>query len=334
MNQISKLINDIFQVLKPPKISSWQTIILLGIFSSLFAFFAYILPGNDGMMTANITANFALIFLIIGSFWWLTEKRYRIFEIKLRPIVVGLLICVFLFKNTQMNFVFVFGQFAPIICGLMAIIPDYFQHFKFQPPHPEKINQSINIFLIYLLISCWFSFYVFIQDWTKINYPSNFYVNQDFSQSFFVVQIIPSADKNLSVSQKISEEILNYFEMYLKKQLNEKSWSKVESYLKKLNSQDLKNKINQLLINQIEDSQWTIRLEVETSEKINGSTIPEYNLTLWVVWGGTKDHPQPYQLKKTCKVRQNFINLHNSNPKAVAEFICEKATVVQPGYNS
>lgn len=317
MNQIFKFINEIFQLLKPPKLISWQTIIWLGIFSSLFAFFAYILPGNDGMMTANITANFALIFLIIGSFWWLTEKRARIFKIKLRPIVVGLLICVLFLKNTKMNFVFAFGQLAPIICGFMAIIPNYFQNFKFRAPHPEKINQSINIFLIHLLISCWFSFYAFIQDWTKINYPNNFYVNQDFSQSFFVVQIIPSADKKLSISQKISEEIFNYFEIYLKNKLNEKSWSKVEFYLKKLNSQDLKNEINQLLINQIEDSQWTIRLEVETSEK-----IPEYNLTLWVLWGETKDNPQPYQLKKTCKVRQNFINLHNSNP----EFICEKAT--------
>ncbi|MBD2543197.1 MULTISPECIES: DUF5357 family protein [Planktothricoides] len=333
MSPIFQQIKDYVNLFKPPKAISWQTIILLSMFSGLFAFFAYILPGNNGIIAANFTANFALLFLIIGVFWLLTEKRSKFFGIKLRPIIVSLLICVFLFKTIEINFVFVFGQFAPILCGLMAIIPEFFNNFKPKQPQPEKLKELINIFLIYLLISCWFTFYVFIQNWAEINYPKNFYINQNFSQSFFVVQTLPIQDKSFSISSKISEDILNYFEVYLNKQLNAKPWSRVEAYLKMLNSQYLKNKINQVLINQIEDSQWSVRLEVEPIDGINPSTISEYNLTLWVILSGNNDNPEQYKLKKTCKVRQSFINPSSSHPKAVAEFICEKTSVIQPRHN-
>lgn len=328
MNQITKILQTIVNFFKAPKAISWQTLMFLSMFSGSFALFAYLLPDRAGIVTANVSGYFALIFLTIGIFWLFTEKRTRIFGIKVRPIVVGLLISVLLFKNIADNLFFAIGQFAPIICGLIAIIPDIYQQFKLPKPDLEKIQQLITIFLVYLLVSCWFSFYVFIQNWSKANYPENFYIGQNFSQSIFVVQLIPTSVNGQKKPIKTPEEILNFFEVYLKNKLENQAWSRVESYLKLLDSKYLKNQINQLLISQIEDSQWSVRLEVESPEDIGQSNVSEYNLTLWVIWSGASEDSPTYRLKKTCKVRQQYLNIPSANTKGVAELICEKTTLI------
>lgn len=328
MNQVTKILETLVNFFKAPKAISWQTLMFLSMFSGTFAIFAYLLPDRAGIVTANVSGNFALIFLIIGIFWFLTEKRTQIFGIKVRPIVVGLLISVFLFKNIAANLFFAIGKFAPIICGLIAILPDIYQQFKLSKPDLEKIQQLISIFLVYLLISCWFSFYVFIQNWSKANYPENFYIGQNFSQSIFVVQLIPASVNGQKNLIKTPEDILNFFEVYLKNKLNNQAWSRVESSLKLLDSKYLKNQINQLLISKIEDSQWSVRLEVESPEDIGQPNGSEYNLTLWVVWSGASEDSPTYRLKKTCKVRQRYLSIPSANTKVVAELICEKTTLI------
>ncbi len=332
MNPITKILQTIGNFFKAPKAISWQTLMFLSMFSLAFALFAYLLPDRAGIVTANVSGNFALIFLIIGIFWFFTEKRTRIFGIKVRPIVVGLLISFLLFKNIAANLFFAIGQFAPIICGLIAILPDIYQQFKLSKPDLEKFQQIIAIFLVYLLISCWFSFYLFIQNWSKANYPENFYIDQNFSQSIFVVQVIPSSVTGQKKLLKTPEEILNFFEVYLKNKLENQAWARVESYLKLLDSKYLKNQINQLLISKIEDSQWSVRLEVESPEDIGKPNVSEYNLTLWVIWSGASEDSPTYRLKKTCKVRQQNLSIpsaiSSANSKGVAELICEKTTLI------
>lgn len=328
MNQITKILETLVKFFKAPKAISWQTLMFLSMFSGSFALFAYLLPDRGGRVTANVSANLALFFLIIGIFWLFTEKRTRIFGIKVRPIVVGLLISVLLFNNIADNLFFAIGQFAPIICGVIAIIPDIYQQVKLTKPDLEKIQQLITIFLVYLLASCWFSFYVFIQNWSKANYPENFYIGQNFSESIFVVQLIPSSVNGQKKLLKTPEEILNFFEVYLKNKLENQAWSRVESYLKLLDSKYLKNQINQLLISKIEDSQWSVRLEVESPEDIGQPNVSQYNLTLWVIWSGGSEDSPTYRLKKTCKVRQRYLNIPSANTKGVAELICEKTTLI------
>jgi hypothetical protein len=328
MNQVTKILENLVNFFKAPKAISWQTLMFLSMFSGTFALFAYLLPDRAGIVTANVSGNFALIFLIIGIFWFFTEKRTRIFNIKVRPIVVGLLISVFLFKNFADNLFFAVGQFAPIICGIIAIIPDIYQQIKLRKPDLEKIQQLISIFFVYLLISCWFTFYLFIQNWSKANYPENFYIGQNFSQSIFVVQLIPTSVNGQNKLLKTPEEILNFFEVYLQNQLDNQAWSRVESYLKLLDSKYLKNQISQLLISKIEDSQWSVRLEVESPEDIGQPNLSQYNLTLWVIWSGSSEDSPTYRLKKTCKVRQRYLNIPSGNPKGVAELICDKTTLI------
>ncbi len=328
MNQVTKMLETIVKFFKAPKVISWQALMFLSVFSGTFALFAYLLPDRAGIVTANVSGNFALIFLIIGTFWLLTEKRTRIFEIKVRPIVVGLLISIFFFKNFAGNIFFATGQLAPIICGVIAIIPDIYQQIKFRKPDLEKIQTVINTLLLYLLISCWFSFYIFIQNWSKANYPENFYVGQNFRKSFFVVQLIPSFINREKNPSQMPEEILSFFEVYLKNRLDSQAWSRVESYLKLLDSKYLKDQISQLLISQIEDSQWSVRLEVESPEDIGQPNVSQYNLTLWVIWSGSREDSPTYRLKKTCQVRQRYLNIPSANTKGVAELICEKTTLI------
>ncbi len=149
-----------------------------------------------------------------------------------------------------------------------------------------------------------------------------------------MVQLIPASVNGQKKLLKIPEEILNFFEIYLRNQLENQAWSRVESYLRlldsRLDSRYLKNQINQLLISKIEDSEWSVRLEVESPEDIGQPNVSQYNLTLWVIWSGGSEDSPTYRLKKTCQVRQRAANIPSANTKGVAELICEKTTLIPP----
>ena len=338
---------------KPPRPISWQTFISMSCFSWAFSIFAYSLQNT--MVAAHFTNNCALIFFMIGIFWLQAEKKWKFFGVEVRPIIIGVLISVFLFKASNHS-LFLIGIFGPMICGLVAIIPDLFTQFKPTIPPPDKQLKLINIMLIYILVSCWFGFYFFLQDWLLINDRNNKYLSKNFYDSMFVVRVIPASvetfvqkttkdlpesreevleDLEIFLTKKIKrkvtnnvkkngEEVIEELEKFLQTQTKKQSWETVEFLVKQLDSDIQSSPVKKVLDQILSDSSWSVKVEVEPQQEKDTSKISEYNFNLWVIWKGADE----YRVKKSCKIERSDISIFDPEAKVFAELTCQKPEIL------
>ena len=324
-----KKIENFLNIFTPPQPISWQTLISLSLFSWGFAIFAYSLPNQSAIVTARFSNNLAFIFFIIGLFWLQTEKRWKLLGIQLRPILVGLLISIFLFKGFP-NAFFLILKSWPILSGLLSIIPDFFESFKPILPPPEKRYILMITLLIYLLITCWVYFYFFLQAWL-ISDAENSYFNKNLDQSIFVVRLIPQKMETMvqnATEYNIPEEgkkVIQNLEKFIENNIENTSWENIEYLVKNIESERFQNNLNKFLKNQIKDSSWSIKVEVIPQKKENQSNISEYNLNLWLIWTGS--NADPVAIKKTCQLKQNAVSITDPTAKVFAELTCQNPTI-------
>lgn len=332
-----KPIENLINSLTPPQPISWQTLISLSIFSWAFSLFSYSLPNPSGVLAARLMNNCAFLFFIIGFFWFQNEKRWHIFGIKLKPILVGLLISIFLFKNFQNNSFALTIRHWPIISGIIAIVPDFFKQFKFIIPLPEKRKNLVTILLFYLLISCWVNFYFFLQNWL-MNDTQNNYFNKNVDESMFVVRLIPhhvetvvqkTAQYKLPEdADKILQDIENLIQTNIQKQ---SSWETVEFWIQRLESEWVKSQMENLLNNQIKDSSWSVGIEVIPQRENNQADISEYQIILSVIWSGSRE--KIVTIQKKCQLKRVVsiapLTDADSSTKIFAELTCEDTTMTR-----
>ncbi len=281
--------------LKPPSAFSWETLILL----SLFSYYMSMLATD---IVANLLVNFAWIFLILGVFWGTTAaNQFRIGYkspqnpgFPLSPWITGALVSLYIFGRS--------GEvprealiYWPIISAVIATIPDFWGNgFRLKSPPLNKRQNLVILFTTQLLLSCWFQFYFVVQDWL-VQYPS--LLADDFQQSAFVLK----RGSSQSVTPR-GALILNSMESKLTEQLNARSWPEVERSLLKANREKLINTTAKQAKQQIrqveEDDLWRVTSNI--ASKGSG-----YNLQLRANWQGPRSNlqePQAYSLTKSCQI--------------------------------
>lgn len=282
---IKKIINFLaflLNLVKPPQLFSWKTVILISFFIWLIALFA-------AAEFQNILAFISWLFLIIGSIWFVAENPLMVSGISISSWLPGALICIFMFGSLRNQIPPIALVSWPAVSGAIAALREFVHGAKFKIPSPQVCQKLVILFLSHVLISCWLQFNFFIQNWFE-RYPS--LLADNFSQSTFVVKI-----ELLSSATSRGDRILNSMESLLKTQINEKPWSEVERWLidaskriPMLGEQAMKE-----LPSVEENPMWSFGAEFLPSNS-------GYNLQLLAKWQGLGSIPDGYHLKKSCKI--------------------------------
>ena len=295
--------------LTPKDPASWQTFMLLSLFSVVMA--AFMSPGVQG-----IVSSCGWFFLIVAVWWFVHEKDVQsalsfngVFtKIFLGPWIVASLIVLAVFGSWA-GFINLLGIAPPaFICvaplaALIALAPKFIKSSKEKTPEftipAAKERQGMVLFVLsHLLIACWFQFYFLLQGWLNL-YPS--LMAEDFSRSSFVVRVQP----NIQVSR--GREVLNAAESDLRDRLNNQNWSAIERWLfeSKVSNQwttDLERNVQSRLRNKLgggEMDLWTLSGKVDADAYDSGAY---YNLVLNATWKGPTATQTPYTVSKRCEL--------------------------------
>jgi hypothetical protein len=290
---------------RPPSAFSWETLILLSLFSAYMAFLAS--PG----VLKELLRNFGWIFLILGVHWGTTAANQLRVGYKyptnqgfpLSPWITGALVSHYIFDVLGDT-----GDFSrdaliywPTISAAIAALPDFLGETPDGGLTLKKapLNKRQNLVVLFgtqLLLSSWFQFHFLVQDWLA-QYPS--LLADDFRQSAFVEKVggSPKLDKSRGAM------ILNSMEPTLRDRLNGKPWPQVERSLLKEERIKLIDTIQEQAMQQVtpleEDGLWQVSSNV--SERKGG-----YNLGLQADWQGPRSQSKPRSITKSCQITQAF----------------------------
>lgn len=334
MKYLLTLYNWLRKEVRLPSAFSWQTLIVLSVFSYYMAILA------NGWVR-NFVVNFGWIFLILGVFWGTTASNQLRIGYKtpaqpgvpLSPWITGALVSIYIFGfladdqtgEISRNMLI----YWPIISAIIAVIPDYVgSGLKVKVPPPEKRKNQFLLFASQILLSCWFQFHFLIQDYVA-QYPTM--VADDFRKSAFVVKW----EAPLSSPTPRGAAILDAMGIQLKETLDARRWSDVERVLL---PQELKNLINttqkqvkERLSPVLEDDLWEVSL---AGGKATARDSGGYNLPLQAIWRGPRSTNQPYSVTKNCQIVQisppanaatKALNTPpNAPPAPVSRFQCQE----------
>lgn len=303
------LFNSIRSYLTPKDPASWQTFILLSLFSVVMA--AFMSPTAQ-----NIVSSFGWFFLIVAVWWFVYGKDIQtaltfnaiFIKVFLGPWIISTLIVLAVFGSWS-GFGDLVGVAPPAfisvapIAAIIALAPKFIKSSKdktpeFTIPAVKDRQGMVLFFLSHLLIACWFQFYFLLQGWLNL-YPS--LMAEDFSRSSFVVRVQPS----VQVSR--GREVLNAAESDLRDRLNNQSWSAIERWLfeSKVSNQwitDLESNVQSRLRNKLgggEMDLWSLSGKVDADPYDSGAY---YNLVLNATWKGPTATQAPYTVSKRCEL--------------------------------
>lgn len=298
------------KLLTPPKAFSWQTLILLSLFSCILSFFA-----TDTVQ--NILATFGWIFLIWGVAWGTSEKPFYINDVCLSPWITGALVCVFIFGGWSDGRPSLSLIWWPSVSGVIATIPEFIEKgLKIRIPPLASRQKIIVLWTSHFLVSCWIQFYFVVQTWLN-QYPSLLIDN--VTPSAFVVKVGSQPPRSPRGAL-----ILNLMEPQLLTQLDNQPWSYIERWL--LNQQqqieDTRKLVQKELPQAEEDLWWRFDSKILSSQS-------GYNLQLLAFWQGPRSKEEVYVIEKLCQINQ--VDLEAENPASdpstsiVGTFKCSPA---------
>ncbi len=293
---------DIFQnlrnILQPPRWDSWQTLMLMAVFSALLA-------GAATSWAQTLISSCGWIWLIC-SVWWLVYESKKSLTFGfwfVGPWIISALIGLFLFSN--------FPMIAPSgllilwapVAALIAIFPNFIKSNsltkepEWSIPAVNKRQGMVFLVLTHLLVACWVQFYFLLQHWLMTS-PS-LQADADFGRGNFVINVRPE-----TVSR--GREILRLTETSLKQELKDKSWPEVERWLLELNrnigklQEDVQSSLGQQVIQYREDQWWKIDGEV---------TGGEYDLELTAYLQRPYSRKDGHQVSMICQITPKRIAL-------------------------
>ena len=284
LNQIITYLIQLLKNFKPPKIWSWQTLILASVIVGVAAIvFTTLLP---------ILAIVSGILLVIGVAWYTTKEPLTIQGISIGSWVTGALICLLLFGiwgNPALLPVAVVAW--PLVSAAIAAIPEFWHEgLKLKTPNPGVRQNLTILLLINLLLSCWLLFGVIVQGWLQ-QYPS--IAADELGRSFFVNKVVFGSDR-----VPRGALVLNAIESRLKNQIDGKVWPDVERWLLNANNRvdKLSQEVTQKELPRVEeDALWEYGADV--SPRDSG-----YNLNLLANWRGPGTRAEGYHLRKSCRI--------------------------------
>lgn len=309
-------IDQIRGLITPPRYLSWQTLLLLSLFSWGMATLA---EGTGATpITVGILSTGSWIFLTIAIWWGLTDNPVRIGMISISPWITGAVMCVFIFRPWTPERLQLAMAMWPVVATILVAIPQFCDwKLDVSLPKPYVRQELIVLLLINLLLSSWILFYFRIQHWFN-DYPTLMAENLD--NSAFVYRF---GDDTNGGSQ--AETLLTSAADNLVKQLDDTPWPRVERWLLNLD-----NGINSIaegvILNAINERVFWSLDAPRPKSMSNG-----YQIRLRANWLGPTAQQNGYYVEKVCTILPRTLknrtdNAPSNSSTPVAEVNCSDQT--------
>ena len=284
--------------LKPSKIFSAQTLILLSLYS-LFI----------GVLATGITQRFIIscgwLFFIVGTAWLMNEKPIRINSILLNYWITGAIICLFVFgyilDQLQQIELWVI---LPLVVILINAISDFTDaKLNFSIPNVATRQKLVTLLAVHLLISCWLQFF-FVANSLLNEYP--ILIDENFNNSAFVIKLpflpIPfPLGQGMNQRRSKGELILNSVLAPVKAQLNNQPWSEITRLVKSPDRERWIEDIEKAVLDRLppakEKSRWKIKTNADPQDW-------GYNLELSSVWQGPTANGDELRFISKCQIKK------------------------------
>ncbi len=257
------VLQDIRNTLQPKRWDSWQTLMLMAIFSAVLGSLA-----TD--LAQIIISSCGWIWLIL-SVWWIVYEYKKQLTIGFwfpGPWIISGLIVLFLsstFPRIPKSALLIL--WAPLSAAI-DVLPNFIQSNsvskepEWAQPNLNKRQGILLLVLTHLLIACWVQFYFLLQNWLTA-YPS--LRAENLGRGNFIVNIQPEATNR-------GRDILKLSEAALRDELKDKSWPEVERWLLETNrsmaklQDEVKIRLGQQAVRFPEDDWWRLGGKVTGGE--------------------------------------------------------------------
>lgn len=310
-------IDKIRALITPPSYLSWQTLLLLSLFSWGMAALAE--TQSAAPLTVDILSTGSWLFLTVAIWWGLSENPIEIGYFSISPWITAAVICVFLFRPWVPERLQLAASAWPVVATILVALPKFCDWtLNWKVPKPEIRQNLIVLMLVNLLLSSWIMFYFRIQNWFD-DYPSLMAENLD--DSAFVYRI--GSDSNSSSQADI---ILGSAADNLIKQLDDTPWPRVERWLLNLNN-SLNSVAEDIVLNAAKERVfWS--LDAPRPQSVSNG----YQIKLRANWLGPTAQQNGYYVEKECTIlpralKQPTDNNQPANLTRVAEVTCSDRTV-------
>lgn len=294
----------------PPSYLSWQTFLLLSLFSWAMATLAE--AQSSTVLTVNLLSTGSWMFLIIAIWWGLTLNPIEVGYFSISPWITAAVICVFVFRPWTPERLQWAMAFWPVVATTLVAIPRFCDwKLNWSIPKPGVRQYLIILLLVNLLLSSWIMFYFRIQHWFN-DYPTLMAENLD--NSAFVYRFGADTDNGSQASL-----VLNSASQNLIKQLDDAPWPRVERWL--LNLDDgLQLMTENIPLNALkEEVFWGLDAPRPKSFS-NG-----YQINLRANWLGPSANQNGYYLEKVCTILPRVLKSRTGEQRSstpVAQVTC------------
>jgi hypothetical protein len=282
--------------IKPPIVFSYQTLILLSIYSLVL-----------GLLTTGLTSRAIIacgwMFFLLETAWSLNEKPIRIGSFLLNFWIMAVLICVFVFGYILEDlFQPELWVTLPFVVILIMTINEFTNSkLQFQIPSVAVRQRLLTQLAIHLLISCWMQFFIVVNDIIE-SYPV--LVREDFGNSVFVNKL-----PFLPVPKSRGEVALESVTTVVKERLNNQSWQTVESLLEPTNREQWIGKIwREFLPPNTNNSPINSNTKENSLWEFTTNAIPDNNgylLDLIAEWRGPRAGAGRIGFVSNCEIRRS-----------------------------
>lgn len=306
---VNETLGQAWKQFKPPRAFSWQTLLLLSVFTWCVSALV------ETELVRDVLARLGWAFLMLGVGWGMSGARLNLLGLIIYPgpWLAGALACVVLFAGWAIDLTQLALVSWPLISFVAAAIPKLFPKLVFSVPDPATRQQLLIQFLLSCMVSAWFQFHFVVQTWLR-DYPS--LLSDDLSRGAFVVRL---DDRDFDIPRGVT--LLNLAEPLLQQELQALPWAEVERWLLERETRvaALQQQVLQQTPRVQEDALWRFWGDVPAG-------LPEYTLKLRAVWLGPSSNLRGYFLEKSCLITQGanatLTNLATPNAASV-EVTCE-----------
>ncbi|GAB4302243.1 MAG: hypothetical protein Fur0025_42940 [Oscillatoriaceae cyanobacterium] len=292
--KVSSLLNRLAQSLKPNRPFSWETVILL----SLFSWLMVLLTGDWGLKAAashQIITAFAILFSLIGVTWAQIQHPWKLWQLEIWPGIAALILCILIFGYWEDNWLYLTGITWPILWGTLVSVSDFLKSKKSGLSMAEISIKIILLMLVSCLASTWVQFCFLIDYWTE-QYPTIIAkaIAEDVSQSTFVVRInraTPPDTRGAVIAETMAK--------FVQSQVEGRRWQEVKAWITKLTEGQLESSVKVRLPQYGENQWWELKTAGVQTE--NG-----YKLELFVRWTGPQTKSTLDYFRKVCEIRQIY----------------------------
>ncbi|MBE9070559.1 DUF5357 family protein [Leptolyngbya cf. ectocarpi LEGE 11479] len=313
---LKESIDKIRALITPPSYLSWQTLLLLSLFSWAMATLAETQASSP--FTISILSTCSWLFLTIAIWWGLTQNPVEIGYVSISPWITAAVMCVFLFQPwTSERLQLAMGMW-PVVATLLVAIPKFCDwKLNWKLPKPAIRQELIVLLLINLLLSSWILFYFRIQHWFN-DYPS--LIAEDLDNSAFVFRFGPDTDSGSQANLLLTSASERLIE-----QLDDAPWPRVERWLLNLDN-SINSVAEGIILNAIKERVfWS--LDAPRPQSISNG----YQIKLRANWLGPTAKQNGYYVEKVCTILPRTLKNRTGNETPqdstpVAEVTCSDQT--------